>query len=522
MTMPEQWPRRNFAPVVGRDRAEDPLRNTFLELQQAESLRMQGQIEQARAICERLVASYPEYFGALYTLGLIYLDKEQYPQALGCLVRAAMLNPESWRALTALSAVYLELGASEMAAYTLERATAIEPEDPNILLTLGEIYREEREYELALDAYQRSYELDPSLEPAGLGLGTCQAHLGQNADAAKTFERLLKRGMSSLGAISELINLPTSFVSVDLTSELRKLKRSEQEDSATFENSISFVRASLLDREGRHREAWREIVSANQYQYLLNKQDYVELAETESANLALLKQRKIKRKPRAGRRSETISLFILGPSRSGKTTMESLVASLEGVKCGYENPCVENAIRRAFQAAGLLSTRMFEVLPPNLDSQCCELYLKELARRAGGAKVFTNTHPARIHDAARVAAAFPNVRFLFVKRNVEDNMLRIYMRRYLGGNPYAYHLKTIRDHIVWYHEMIDVLAEKLPDIVRVVHYEEMVADPDAALRVAAELCDLPMNVGPLPHVGDDRGCAEPYRDFIAQPVDDPA
>ncbi len=59
------------------------------------------------------------------------------------------------------------------------------------------------------------------------------------------------------------------------------------------------------------------------------------------------------------------------------------------------------------------------------------------------------------------------------------------------------------------------MAEKFPDIVRVVNYEDMVADPAGTLRVAAELCGLPMPEGPAPSVGDDRGCAEPYREFMA-------
>ena len=164
---------------------------------------------------------------------------------------------------------------------------------------------------------------------------------------------------------------------------------------------------------------------------------------------------------------------------------------------------------------------MFEILPPGFDGLCRDIYLgEELTRRAGSAKVFTNTHPSRIHDAARIAAAFPGVRFIFVKRNLEDNLLRIYMRKYTRGNSYAYDLKSARDHVIWYHQMIDVLAEKFPDIVRVIQYEEMVADPAATLRVAAELCGLPMTDKPLPEIGDDRGCAAPYRELMAAALAD--
>jgi len=43
----------------------------------------------------------------------------------------------------------------------------------------------------------------------------------------------------------------------------------------------------------------------------------------------------------------------------------------------------------------------------------------------------------------------------------------------------------------------------------------IVADPAGVLRVAAELCGLPIPEGPTPSIGDDRGCAEPYREFMA-------
>jgi tetratricopeptide (TPR) repeat protein len=491
----------------------EPLRDTFQQLEQAEALRMQGQIDRARELCEALVRRYPDYFGALYTLGLIYVDKEHYPQALGFLVRAAMLNPRSWRALTALSAVYLKLSANEMAAHTLEQAVAIKPDDPSILLTLGEIYREEREYELARDAYRKSYDLDPTLEAAAIGLGSCCAHLGLYAEASEVFERLLKRGMRSMSAFSELIDLPASFVSLNLQKEFGKVaqgKRAAQGKS----NLEAFIQAAILHKASRHSEAWEQLVAANREQHALVEQDAAELAGMQRANLAQLKEKRVKVKGASGKRDRPISLFILGPSRSGKTTMEALAGALNGVKRGYENPSVENAIRRTFQGAGLLTAGMFEMLPPGLDSMCRDIYLEELEQRAGEAKVFTNTHPGRIHDAARVAAAFPDVRFIFVKRNLQDNMLRIYMRKYAFGNPYGYDLAAIRDHITWYHQMIDTLVEKLPDIARVVYYEDIVADSRAALEIAADLCGLPMKHGPLPNIGDDRGCAEPYRDFM--------
>ena len=195
--------------------------------------------------------------------------------------------------------------------------------------------------------------------------------------------------------------------------------------------------------------------------------------------------------------------------------MEKLVSTLPGVKRGFENRNVGNAVRRTFQSSALLTTSFLEHLPANLYPLCRDLYREELARRAGSARVFTNTLSTLIHEAARMAVIFPNARFIFVKRNLEDNVLATYLRKYREGNAYAYDLKATRDHILWYHQMIELMMQKFPHIVRVIQYEDIIADPANALRIAAELCGIPLSGGSAPSVGGDPGCAAPYRRLMA-------
>jgi tetratricopeptide (TPR) repeat protein len=502
-------------------RGTNPLQDTVIRLEQAEQLRQQGKLDRAQRICEGLVREHPDYMAALHTLGLIHADRKNYQQALICLVRAVMLNPRSWATLTALSGVYLELNANEMAAQALEQARAIKPQDSNILATLGEIYRQEREYELAKDAFQQALNIEPNLVPAATGLGWVLLYLGQNAEAAQIFEGLLKHGALSLEIITALAYLPTSLISIDLQSEMDKLleNHSKAETAAPpqksiTENTVAFVRAAAFDKEGRYKEAWDQIVPANRTMFATLQDDFRDSLERERVTLSLLRNNSVK--PSVSQNEYPISLFILGPSRSGKTTMETLVATLGGVKRGYENPIVDNAIRRTFQAAGLLTSSYFEMLPPQLYKECREIYLEELNRRAGSAKVFTNTHPARIFDAALISSVIPNVRFIFMKRNLEDLILRIYQRRYREWNSYSYDLKATRDYVIWYYQMIDLMAQKLPETVRVINYEDMVSDPSGSLVIAANLCGVPLSEqASLPSVGDDRNCSVPYSNFMS-------
>jgi hypothetical protein len=343
----------------------------------------------------------------------------------------------------------------------------------------------------------------------------CAAQLGLYEEAASSLRRVIATDTFAVTTLYALARLPASFIGLDPFKELEKVKRPDNQTEAEFVNYVAFTKALLLDRVGRYGEAWDTMYAANRAVYNTIKNEALRQQERERRSLAIVQAQ-------SGRiasedPSAPISLVILGPSRSGKTTLEGLLGSLLGVKRGYENPIAENAIRHTFQAAGFLSGNSYNSLPTGLEPLCRRTYLDELHRRAGSAKVFSNTDPSRIHDALRLAAVIPNVRFVLVKRDFDDMVLRIFLRRYSSGNVYAYNLGTIRDHVTWYHQVMDIIAAKLPTISCVVSYEAMVADPRSIVERVAKLCGLPpLDGGPF-DANDDRGCAVPYAQYLNSP-----
>jgi tetratricopeptide (TPR) repeat protein len=484
------------------------------QLEEADRLRQQGKLDRAEAICYPLARRYPGYIAAMHTLGLVYLDKGNFERALDWLVRASMLDPTNWMTLTALSLTYLRLGANEAAAQTLEKALAIKPQDASIFSSLGEIHREEREYEAAQHAYRRALTLDPNLETAAIGLALCLSALGQYPEAANVLSEAYEFGHRSLNLLYVMTTLPPNTVNIDVLAALDQLAVNRSAADAEFKNTFLFARAAASDRAGRHAEAWQTLVAANrplaaQYQDELK----LDIARRERALVWIRSASPTAIQPDAGG-GQPISLFILGPSRSGKTSLERLISSWEGTKAGCEVPIVEKAVRRTFQAAAIPTSNYLEDLPPQLLPSFREMYLEDLARRAGPARVITNTLPGRIYDAGLIAMVVPNVRFLLVKRSLDDVVWRIYLTKYLSGNSYAYDLKAIRDYLSWYNTMIDLAADKFPEIAKVVRYETMVDDPATVLHGVAELCGLGVNGGPVPALGHDRGCAAPYRELM--------
>jgi hypothetical protein len=62
---------------------------------------------------------------------------------------------------------------------------------------------------------------------------------------------------------------------------------------------------------------------------------------------------------------------------------------------------------------------------------------------------------------------------------------------------------------------MDVLAGLMPGLCLTVQYEEMIADPSGTLESVAAFCGLATKGVSIPKLGDDRGCAEPYLEFMA-------
>jgi Tfp pilus assembly protein PilF len=417
--------------------------------------------------------------------------------------------------LTALSGVYLRLGAVEMAKQTIEQALLIEPKQGGALLLQGDIFREDREYGSAREAYRQALAIDPNLVAAAIGLGWCLADLGEYRQAAEAFESLIQRGIPLVEPLRALASFPAAAVRIDLLRQLDKVHRQRDESPAQFERAISFVRATGLHRAGRYVQAWEQAVQVNRSVFVAMRADLKRLDDRRRASLATLQQHRRRSEPSGrGDDGRPISLLILGPSRAGKTTMETLVSRLPGVKRGYENLIVENSVRRTFQVSALPPDSAFGGLPAPAYPLCRALYREELVRRLAGETVLTNTNSSCLFEAAHTASVLENVRFIFMKRNMQDNLLQVFMREYRGGNLYGYDLKAAREHILWHHQMADLMAEKFPDIVRVIHYEDMIADPTACLRTAAELCGLSVPNRLLPVVAGDPDCSAPYRRLI--------
>ncbi len=480
----------------------------------------------------RAIEINPDFADAYSNLGnyLNYLTR--YEEAIDSYRRAIERNPDHAEAHNNMVNALISLMRNEEAVECARSAIKINPHLADAHSNLGIALACAHRYEDAISSANRALELKPELVAAHINLGSCLAEIGRAEEAMAALECALnisetpEQRARSLVALSAL---PKTAISIDLLASIDEVSKCslDAENGANVEDlriRLAFARAVGLDLQGRHEEAWDGFVEANrEFNLLYAENQKSKLKKDKAACKAAQSWRGMERKAASATTGTPMSLFILGPSRSGKSSLEKLVGHLEGVKSGYENTILWGAGRTALDDFVLRAALRTEAsnsselgpLPNKLGKGISEHYLTELRRRTGQAAVFTNTSPGHITDVGWITECIPSTRFIFVKRRQEDNALRIFMKQYgKGRNYHAYDLENIFEYLCWYQQMTEEWLDKLPEITMAVSYEEMIADPKKTLDDVARFCGLVPHKDFSAELSGDVGCSEPYDKFL--------
>jgi predicted O-linked N-acetylglucosamine transferase (SPINDLY family) len=172
---------RRFKPGVSRPPAVHPL------LPEAAALHQAGQLAEAAARYERIVAEVPGHFDATHLLGVIALQEGRFEQAEALIKAALALNPRDAAALSNLGTVYLRSGQPELACAQLERATRYPPVSVESLVSLGTVLRQLNRSREALEPLRRAHQADPNSAVVCNLLGACLIDIGEPAAAVEYF-----------------------------------------------------------------------------------------------------------------------------------------------------------------------------------------------------------------------------------------------------------------------------------------------------------------------------------------------
>lgn len=452
------------------------LEENFARLQQAQALRGDGALVEAKDVLEALVADSPDYYAALHILGLTYSDLGDLNSALSYFARAAAVLPDSYISHAALATIYVELSHLEAAEKSVHEALNLKPDAVESYVTLAQIYRDQKNYEAAYHTLRKCLELESDFEEATILLGAVCLDMGLE-DEMKALLLPLTRALELRPEVIYLLSTVNSRLpGVDFSELLQRLPLTEREKPDWF-----YARAGVLQRQQRYSEAWDLYLTANSMVRKGTVENENRNRNWQNESLAML-QRSAPLANALTANDAPSSIFFLGPSRSGKTTAEKTLKPVQAITLGYEGQVPIRALTNTLLRRGLAPAFQYALLPPALQNECRAEYQRVFEASFCNTKIATFTTPSRIHDAYHIAKTIPNCYFVFVRRDPFDTAIRIFQKHYSSGNYYSYDWNSCLEHVIWYNRMIDRLLELLPAQSFEIKYEDLNRDHNIILR----------------------------------------
>ncbi|MGJ8534539.1 MAG: tetratricopeptide repeat-containing sulfotransferase family protein [Alphaproteobacteria bacterium] len=501
------------------------LQQLHAALHRANELFERRQYTEAATLLEKIVDREPNYFGAWFLLGKIKFESNDLWKAVSCFNRASMLNTADVPTLINLGLTYTKLDARELAEQILDLALLKEPENVNISRALALVFKDDRDYQRAAEMLYRAHQLQPSSSAIVQELGIVHFELGNMEEARHWLFRALKlakenpdkKAIAGLPVtLLALSLLPIELENVDLMSEIETAEATQDQAlPETSQNKLRLAKNRVLERTGHHNVAWQHLEAVNAKIWSDVKPEVSSYFRRQEESFLYARAFNFSDvHPLKLRHQGVNPIFIVGASRSGKTTLEGLLGGFEEVRKGYESKVVERALARTSLQVGLPKLRNFWSLPDNVDGDFSNVFNQELSGRAQGSRFFTVTYPGVINHAGRLARILDNAVFVFLKRDMSDHVYRCYQKQYAKGNNYSYDLATCRDYIENYNTMMDFWHKKLNMRSIMINYEDLVDNPRKALGQVAKRIQLKLPTDMNYVVGDDRDCAKPYETQI--------
>lgn len=477
----------------------------------ADKLRHAGRLADAKRELSELLQADPKFVGAIHLSALVEVAEGRLDAAIEKLNRALRLGSRSVPVLVDLCLLHLKQKNWDMAiAWASFAKDFLCTREHLVFHILGEARRARYEFTQAIVEYETGLRLKPGFGPSLMGLASCKLNLGQTAEAAQVYNHLVAEHPHNLDYLYALLQLPSHLIEGDPVKHVGELMKQPQ---STPSAKLDFCQASALHKAGRFGEAWAQFVNSNSRIFSGVAQDW---ERQKKADEELLKW--VKTQPPftalPANASSPEFVFILGPSRSGKSTAEQFLFGADRVVPLFEAAVLDEAVIMTLQAHGLPTERRLKSLPRELYAVFVENLRAIVAGRDDRRQVmFSLTHPGYVYDVPYLAALLPSCRFVFLNRNKDDLAFKMFTKLFTDGHLYSYSLKAIYDYIKWYSDFTTALRERLGQRALSLDYEALVSGKQEGISSLQAFLKISLDIAARSHTGDV-GCSEPYRDMM--------
>lgn len=149
-----------------------------------------GNLDEAIAELDQLIASYPDEKTAYYLLGRFADSRRDYDQSIAYLNQAMQIDPLYRQAINYVAYVYNRNSEYELAIGAINRYIALAPDEPNPYDTRGDIYAKNGKVDLAIASFRKALAIKPDFRASLYNLGHMYVLKHEYAAADSAYRKL--------------------------------------------------------------------------------------------------------------------------------------------------------------------------------------------------------------------------------------------------------------------------------------------------------------------------------------------
>ncbi|HEV2682332.1 MAG TPA: sulfotransferase [Rhodanobacter sp.] len=429
-----------------------------------------------------------------FMAGVAFMQTQQMPQALDCLLKATQLEPDRADFLAQYAKSLCLVRRMREARLVADKAMNFSPNDPMTLDALGAVYTQVHAFVQAATVFRRAVELIPEQASSRLNLAHALTALGDNAGAERELEAGIRLEPRYWRAHLNLAQLRQQTLTSNHLDRMQSLLAQHGNDIGA-RTYLNIALAKEYDDTADYPKAFEHLLRGNAAARSLRPYS---IKHDEAMFDALVRTFPAAHSgPTEGDPTDE-PIFIIGMPRTGTTLLDRILSSHPDVHAAGELQNFPTALQ---QASGSRTPILFD---PDIGARTRGIDWKRL-----GAAYLSSTRPATGHTprfidklphnflyAGFIARALPNAKIICLRRDPLDTCLGNFRHLFDRESPYydySFDLLDTGRYYIQFDRLIAHWRNVLPGRILELPYESLVKAPVATARQLLAFCDLPWN-----------------------------
>ena len=297
------------------------------------ALKEKGDLDASIDSYKQALKIKPDYAEAYSNMGIALNDKGDLDASIDSYKQALKIKPDFAAAYNNMGIALKDKGDLDASIDSYKKALKVKPDFAEAYSNMANALKEKGDLDASIDSYKQALKIKPDYAEAYSNMGNTLEELGRLDEAETSYTQAIALEPDSENAAQNMVKLPVGQLDLKILALLDKALL-VQSESVKNQASYYFFKANLLKHKGLMERSFDEFCKANKLRWEEVREQFATYDRACTGNLNRIRQWT----PNAPELVESglTKLFLVGPSKSGKSSLEHALSRSSQVKPLYE------------------------------------------------------------------------------------------------------------------------------------------------------------------------------------------